>query len=333
MTDPYSRVNNVCLVILASIAATFALSYTKAALIPFVLAIFVYAVAAPVINFFEVKCKLERWLSILIVLLLFILISTGIISLFVTSIGTFINGADIYQNRFYEVTSWFFKQANAFGLKLDQDNINETIKNLPLFDWAKNLTSSAFSILGTSTLTIIFSLFLVAGSTQTEIKNGFVSEIQSKVSRYIGVKIFTSLLTGLLVWIVLYIFNVDLAFIFAVLTVVLNFIPSFGSIVATVLPLPVVLLQFGVGTDFSIIFILTGFFQFFIGNVLEPKLMGEKMDLHPITTLVFLIFWGIVWGIPGMFLAVPITAVLRIVLSRIDATKPIAELFAGRLSN
>ncbi len=68
-----------------------------------------------------------------------------------------------------------------------------------------------------------------------------------------------------------------------------------------------------------------------IGNVIEPKVMGEGLDLHPITVLLGLIFWGLVWGIVGMLLATPITAVLRIVLARIDATRPVAELLAGRL--
>ena len=59
--------------------------------------------------------------------------------------------------------------------------------------------------------------------------------------------------------------------------------------------------------------------------------LGEHLDLHPVTILLFLMFWGLVWGIAGMFLAVPITAILKIILSRIEQTKPVAELLAGRL--
>ena len=59
--------------------------------------------------------------------------------------------------------------------------------------------------------------------------------------------------------------------------------------------------------------------------------MGETMDLHPVTLLLFLMFWGLVWGVPGMFLAVPITAILKISLARFKSTQPIAELMAGRL--
>jgi AI-2 transport protein TqsA len=116
-----------------------------------------------------------------------------------------------------------------------------------------------------------------------------------------------------------------------VLTVLFNFIPTLGSILVTVLPVPVILLQFGFGWQLWVIFAASVLIQVTIGSLLEPKLLGERMDLHPITVLLFLMFWGLVWGLPGMFMAVPITAVIRIVLSRIDATKVLAELMAGRL--
>src|SRR5690606_7889221 len=108
-------------------------------------------------------------------------------------------------------------------------------------------------------------------------------------------------------------------------------IPSIGSIVATFLPMPVVLMQYDVSLKTLIIFLIMTFVQVLIGNIIEPKLMGERMDLHPVTVLVFLLFWGLVWGIPGMFLAVPITAIIKMVLSRIESTEGIAQVLAGRI--
>ncbi|MBN2224201.1 MAG: AI-2E family transporter, partial [Deltaproteobacteria bacterium] len=100
---------------------------------------------------------------------------------------------------------------------------------------------------------------------------------------------------------------------------------------ATLIPVPVILLQFGFCWRLWVVLAVSMVIQFTIGNIIEPKLMGERMDLHPITLLLFLMFWGLVWGIPGMFLAVPITAVLKIVLGRIETTQPLAELMAGRI--
>ncbi|MCB0357914.1 MAG: AI-2E family transporter, partial [Bdellovibrionales bacterium] len=80
------------------------------------------------------------------------------------------------------------------------------------------------------------------------------------------------------------------------------------------------------------VLVFTGLIQIIIGNVIEPKLMGESMNLHPIAILLFLMFWGVVWGVPGMFLAVPITAILRIIFSRIEMTRPLANLISGQIS-
>ena len=68
-----------------------------------------------------------------------------------------------------------------------------------------------------------------------------------------------------------------------------------------------------------------------VGNVIEPKLLGDSLELHPITVLAQLNFWGIIWGIPGMLLAAPITAVLKILLENIEITKPVATLLEGKL--
>ncbi len=78
------------------------------------------------------------------------------------------------------------------------------------------------------------------------------------------------------------------------------------------------------------VILLTSGIQVVSGNVIEPKLMGQSFDLHPVVVLLALMFWGMVWGVVGMFLATPITAGLKIVLERIEATRPLALLMAGR---
>ena len=76
---------------------------------------------------------------------------------------------------------------------------------------------------------------------------------------------------------------------------------------------------------------LPGVVQFAIGNVLEPKLMGKSFGLHPVTILLTLIFWGVLWSVPGMFLATPLTAIAKVLLSRSEFTAPVARLLEGRL--
>ena len=161
--------------------------------------------------------------------------------------------------------------------------------------------------------------------------NPLVDEIHFKISRYLGTKVVLSFITALLIWFLLLFAGAELASTFAILTFLLNFIPTVGSIIAVLLPLPILLLQYGLVPMFFSVLAISAIIQFSIGSVLEPKIMGGNFDLHPIAVLIFLMFWGLVWGIPGMFLAVPMTAIKKIIFSKIEATRPLAELLAGRL--
>ena len=130
---------------------------------------------------------------------------------------------------------------------------------------------------------------------------------------------------------ILALFGLDLALVFGVMAFLLNFIPSIGSIIATLLPLPLAIVQF---ESFAMIagdIAVPGTVQMVIGNGIEPKLMGEGLELHPVTVVLALVFWGLIWGPVGMLLATPITAVLRIVLARSQMTRAVAELLARRL--
>ncbi len=77
--------------------------------------------------------------------------------------------------------------------------------------------------------------------------------------------------------------------------------------------------------------VLPGIVHLAIGNLVEPRLMGRGLELHPVTVLLSLAFWGLLWGVMGMVLAVPIVAVLKIVLSRLNTTRPLGQLLAGHL--
>ncbi|MHC4061710.1 MAG: AI-2E family transporter, partial [Planctomycetota bacterium] len=104
-----------------------------------------------------------------------------------------------------------------------------------------------------------------------------------------------------------------------------------GSIVSTLLPIPIAVAQFQEPWPVILVVAIPGVLQITIGNVVEPKLMGKELNLHPVTVLLALSFWGLLWGIVGMCLAAPMTAVLRIILMQFDTFKPLAGLLAGEL--
>ncbi len=312
-------------------AMTVALSYTKNILIPLVVAFFILTAINPVMNWAKSKYKVPKGLSAIFIFIVFTLITIAFTALVINSVEDFIAGADEYKIKFALFTEQIIDLVNFLGYEIKADQIIDQVKKLPVFSFARKFTGNIIHLISASTLVIIFLLFLLLGSSKQSLNSPFVKEVNKKISKYLFTKFLTSLTTGVIVFSVLAIGRVELAFIFGLLTFLLNFIPSIGSLIATFLPLPILFLNFGLGWQTWVILVSCGIVQFSIGNVIEPKVMGEGLDLHPITIMVFLLFWGLVWGLPGMFLAAPITAILKIVLSKIEITGPVAEVMAGRL--
>jgi AI-2 transport protein TqsA len=196
---------------------------------------------------------------------------------------------------------------------------------------ATNSFGTVLSFFSSTIFVCIFILFLLIGYKPQNQPKGIYADIIHKIRRYITTKTVVSIITGLLVWLTLSAFGLQLAPVFGVMAFLLNFIPSIGSIIATLLPLPIAFAQFQNPWLITFVILIPGAIQITIGNIIEPKLMGKELSLHPAAILLALSFWGLFWGIIGMFLAVPITAIIRIILMQFESLKPIGNLLAGKL--
>jgi len=194
------------------------------------------------------------------------------------------------------------------------------------------ITNVIVDILSQGIIIFIFVFFLLIGTNPKHAPRGELwRDIEKRIKTFVVAKTVLSGATGILVGFTLKFCGVEFALIFGVLTFLLNFIPNVGSLVATLLPIPIILISDTGPVAGILAVVIPGVIQFGIGNVAEPKVMGESLDLHPVTILMALIFWGVLWGIIGMLLAMPITAIIRILLARQEITRPIADLLAGRL--
>ncbi|ACC97736.1 putative permease [Elusimicrobium minutum Pei191] len=326
---------SVCVAILASVALAFCLIFTKSVSMPFVIAVLIYTVLAPMIRFLTKKTKMP---NLLILSLTFLAVCglTALVAIFIyNSIGSFISGADAYREKLIDIANWATFTASKYNFHIDNAFILDALRNLPVFTFVKSLGSVLLSLSISTFLVIIILFFFFAGSRAAEQKttkeSKTMQEIQSRISFYITVKVAVSLITGIVVWIILGAFNVELAFMFGFITFFLNFIPNVGSIVAVLLPVPVIFLQYGLGSRFIIIMSLAITAQFVLGNIIEPKVMGSAVDMHPVTVICALVVWSLIWGIAGAFLAVPLTAAIQVVMARFKTTAPLAELMAGRI--
>ena len=155
------------------------------------------------------------------------------------------------------------------------------------------------------------------------------TDVSKSIQRYVGMKTIVSLLTAVVSYVVLAMVGVDFAIIWALLVFFLNFIPTVGSIVAVVFPALLTLVQFDTLTPFLIVAIGLGGTQFVIGNVIEPTYVGKSLNLSSLMILLALSFWGTVWGLPGMFLAVPLMVMTGIVCAQFSGLRWIAVILSA----
>ena len=360
------RIQTVCLLILTALGITAALYFFSSVLIPFVLAIFLTLCLTPIIDLQMKWLRIPRRTAILTTLA----IGCGILALatllVTASADEIVQSRDDYQDQFQQLLirargllppEWYtdpnkpaldYKKP-ALSPKESLDNTiesvldpNKPIKNLdqPLIRIPTNtirkvltdIASSVMGVISNGLLVVIFMIFMIAGMGSLKAsKDSLWGEVESRVKRYLLTIILTSGVTGVLVGLTLWALKIKLYWMFGFLAFMLNFIPSIGSIIATILPLPVALIDPNLGMISKIlVLVIPGSIQFVIGNIIQPKLMGESLDLHPIVVLLSLIFFGTIWGIIGMFLAVPITAVVNIFLQRFGYTRAISDLISGK---
>lgn len=154
-------------------------------------------------------------------------------------------------------------------------------------------------------------------------------DITTTVQRYVGIKTGVSLLTGVVSYALLVLVGVDFAALWGLSIFLLNFIPNIGSVLGVIFPALLTLVQFDTLTPFLIVVVGLGAVQFIIGNVIEPAFMGRSLNMSSFMILLSLAFWGTVWGLPGMFLSVPLMVVTGIICSNFAGLRWISVVLSG----
>ena len=199
-----------------------------------------------------------------------------------------------------------------------------------------------FGFFSQALLVVVYLVFLLAEQTTfaQRIEKAFaadsaghveevVAKINASIVQYLAVKTLMSLLGAVITTATLLVFGVDYPFFWGVLAFVLNYIPYLGSLVAVVLPALLCMVQLESLRYSLLVLLLLGLMQNGIGYLVEPRLAGRRLDLSPLVIILSLAFWGSLWGIAGMILAVPLVVVMKIVLENIPATRPIAILMSN----
>lgn len=155
-----------------------------------------------------------------------------------------------------------------------------------------------------------------------------ITDINARVGRYLAVKTMINIVLGLISFVIMLIFGLEFAALWAIVIAFLNYIPYIGSWIGVILPVTLAVVQFGQLDTVLMLVLALSAAQFFLGNIVEPQVMGTSLDLSPYAILISLTVWTSLWGIPGAIVSVPITAVLVIVLSGFPEARPIAVLLS-----
>lgn len=337
------------MIFLLGIIATFVvgviLYLLESVLLPLVVAIFLSYLFKPLVIFLK-KRRIPMVVSLITVFISIAAIFMGLSLVVYSSVDSFITEAPKYQNRINDIALGVEELATEMAAKY-----NVSISD---FDWNTVFdVSSITSILSTSVgttvtfltnvaLVLLYMFFILAASgdlgekiqrafirSHSEKIGSVISRIDSQVRQYIFTKTLVSLATGAITTLVLWLFGVDFALFWGFLAFLLNYIPNVGSLLAEIFPVILAFLQFdSIVTPLLILVILVGM-QTVMGNVVEPKMMAFSLNLSPLVVLVALIFWGWLWGIVGMIIAVPMTAILKIIFENIEELAPLAKLMGG----
>ena len=318
-----NKIITISLLILSLVAVAFALNFTKPIMIPFVLALLIRILIDPIIDFQTENLRIHRIVAVFVSIVLIAFLFIIIVPFIVGSVVTFLKSADDYNAKVLILIDILINWLNDFDIAVDRGMIRESLLALPFLDWASTILSNSANVISKLFLVVIMTLFLLLGK-KTNNTSAEWNEIIGHVKLYIFTKFITSSATAILVGLIYWSLGLELAFI-------LNFIPVFGSVIAVLIPLPVAFLQFTDSTYVILIILLPTIVHLIIGNIVEPKIIGEALGLHPITVILSLIFWGMIWGFIGVLLAAPITAIVKITFEKFETTKPISLLLEGKI--
>ncbi len=323
----------------------FVLKELQAILLPLFIALIVSFVFLPFYNFLVSK-KLPPAIAIIIVVVSIILIS-NIASVFIlTSLNTFSSEFPKYEQKFLGIYDGLITKFNLSPQETESLHKSLDIRKLladgSLTSTITGLFSSITGLMGNYILIIFYVIFLLSEtkSIQRRINAAFsekneaalnktISDIFSGVKDYIAGKTLLSFMQAVLIGTILWICGVDFFVIWGFMFFLSDFIPNIGSLIVTVLVAITMLLQFNGLTLPIIIVAVLIVIQNLKGNIIEPKVFGQRLDLSPLLLLFSLIFWGYIWGIIGMILSVPIMSMIKIIFMNIPQTKPYAIMMSN----
>jgi len=317
-----------------------ALKATKPVTMPLAFALFAVILFWPLYRWLNER--VASWLAFVVTLAAFFAVIGGFFWAIAEATDEVVEEASRYEE---EVSQLVTRAESLFGTvagSVSDDSAESsgfTLSSERVASVAQRVVASVWSVLGY--LVLIAALFALAivevprwkHKLRTRFDDPVSSEaidtaaqVTTQVQQFLLVQSFTSVLTGILTGLFCWVLGIDFAFVWGILAAVLNFIPTLGSIVAIVPPVLFALLQYGLAWQPPVVFAGLAAIQLILGSYVDPKLQGRYLELSAFVVLLAITFWGWLWGIPGAFIAVPITAALVLASKHVNGAEWVARL-------
>ncbi len=272
-------------------------------------------------------------MAVMIVILLLISVQIG------SSFSGFIDQLPLLQARIREQVLELSAYLRSKGFSGTQKLLLDYVKPEVLLKLTANLLSGLSSVLSDLVLILLTVTFILLEVSSFPIKLRSIlgdpkqvfphfTKFANDMKRYMVIKTFMSLASGILIAVWLYILGVDYAILWGFLAFLLNYIPNIGSILAAIPAVILAIVQMGFGSG---VLVAAGYIiiNFVEGNVIEPRLMGRKLGLSTLVVFLSLIFWGGLLGFVGAILAIPLTMTMKFAFESSESTRWIAVLLGS----
>ena len=348
--DRYTKMMTYSLAFGASILALFLMKSLANEILPLVVAFFLFIFVNPILS----KCdqlRIPKLISMIFSMILVVLGFFLFAYVFFAMVNTLMTKLPQYVSKVNALDAFLSgKLRNFFDVAEDQPFSLLAWMNIDWFGIITSFLTSASSkfvnIIGDCMLVFLYLMFIIleratifpkiviALPKDKGIKLAeMVGRMNKLVSKYLFIKIIISSATGLLFYLTAVLVGMDFPLVWGVLALILNFIPTIGSIIVTGAAILMAMVQFM--PNWNVVILAGAMFvsiQMLLGNIIDPKIQGVQLNISPLVILVSLAIWGYVWGILGMFLAVPLTSILQIACASSENMKPVAILLStGKL--
>jgi AI-2 transport protein TqsA len=313
-----------CIVMASIVIIIAGLRAAQAIVAPFMIAVFAAITLSPAVLWLT-RHRVPTVVSILIVVLAIFIVGAGTGIVVGTSINVFTQNLPLYEGRIRSEAAALIHMADRLGISIPEKGILGLIDPGAAFSLAANLLRGFGNLLGKALVILLIVIFMLleVSEVPTRLRRalgrpnaefGWFGKFTENLRRYLAIKTWVSLATGLSVAVWLWILGVDFPFLWGLLAFLMNYIPNIGSIIAAIPAVALSIIQLGWG---SALLVVIGYAacNLVFGTIVEPRFLGRGLGMSTLIVFLSLLFWGWVLGPVGLFLSVPLTMTVIIALN------------------